>query len=824
MIEPNYRRHNPRQGLCALLLALAASGGIALGQEAPAPEPPGVGDAPKTPADLEPYEGRPVSKVIFLSPGKGKNDPNTSLPAELEDLARNQIRLREGIAFSSKLVTQDISRLNRLGRFKSIESRVQQVADGSVELTYFMVPQPIVTAVQTVGNRAFSDEELQREIDIFVGTPVDGEALGRACRRIEEQYRAKGFFNALCSVDQSELDANGIVLFKIREGDRTAITDIRFEGVKSFNERQLRSAIKTTEAAWLRFIDRGEIDNDKLDDDVANIIDFYKDRGYIDVRADRVITPSPDGKEAIVTFIVDEGRVYTLRDLTLNFDKDSDPVFSAEQLQGLMLIKPGDQYSEKKLRDSIKAIQDAYGTMGYVDARVARRDLRDGEKAVVDILLGVRPGRQFLAGNIEIQGNSGTQDHVIRRNITLRPDRPLDSLELEESKKRIQNTRLFGPNSVKTTILPERDDEPGYRDVLVEVGETNTGSFNIGAGVTSDAGLTGQISLSQRNFDITDVPDSFGELFTGESFHGGGQTLSLNVLPGTRSQYYSISLSDPYVFDTDYSAGGEVYYRKRQYVGYDEQRYGAKFSAGRRFGSQWSINVPVRGERVELTSIDADSPTEFFAAQDGAYLGSVGLSLVRSSVDNFAFPSKGSKIELGAERVFGDYNFTKLSAEYTRYFKLDEDVLGAKTTLKLTGRVGYIPEGQSETPFYERYYLGGESFRGFGYRGVAPGGIRNDNGQPADLTVGGTFLTFFGAEVRRPILTEVLSVVGFVDAGSVSDQVGLTPFRLSVGAGLRIYVPQLSPAPLAFDFGFPLIKESTDQTRLFTFSIDVPFR
>ncbi|MBI1190072.1 MAG: outer membrane protein assembly factor BamA [Tepidisphaera sp.] len=818
------RRHNSRRGFGALMLALVAGGRVALGQDAPAPEPPPVREGVQTPQDLQPYEGRPVSRVIFLTPGKGKNAPNVALDPELEKLARNQIRLREGIPFAAKTVTEDISRLNRVGRFKSIESRVQQLADGSVELAYFMVPQPVVTAVQTVGNREFSDEELQRDIDIFVGTPVDSEVLGRACRKIEEQYRAKGYFNTLCTVDQAELEANGIVLFKIREGDRTAITDIRFEGVKSFNERQLRSAIKTTEAAWLRFIDRGEIDNDKLDDDVANIIDFYKDRGYIDVRADRVITPSPDGKEAIVTFIVDEGRVYTLRNLALDFDKDSDPVFSAEQLQGLMLIKPGDQYSEKKLKDSIKAIQDAYGTLGYVDARVARRDLRDGEKAEVDIRLGVRPGRRFKTGNIEIQGNSGTKDHVIRRQMTLAPDRPLDTLALEESKKRIENTRLFGANTVRTTILPERDDEPGYRDVLVEVGETNTGSFNVGAGITSDSGLVGQISLSQRNFDITDVPDSLGELFTGESFHGGGQTLSLNVLPGTRSQYYSLSLSDPYVFDTNYSASGEVYFRKRQYVGYDEQRYGAKVTLGRRFGSQWTIGVPVRAERVELTSIDSDAPTDFFAAQDAADLGSVGVSLVRSSVDNFAFPSKGSKIEFDAERIFGDYNFTKLNAEYTRYFKLDEDVLGAKTTLKLTGRVAYIPEGQGEAPFYERYYLGGESFRGFGFRGVAPGGIRNDNGQPANLTVGGTFLTFLGAEVRRPILTDVLSVVGFVDSGTVNDNVSLSPYRLSVGAGLRIYVPNLSPAPLAFDFGFPIIKESTDQKRLFTFSIDVPFR
>jgi outer membrane protein insertion porin family len=38
-----------------------------------------------------------------------------------------------------------------------------------------------------------------------------------------------------------------------------------------------------------------------------------------------------------------------------------------------------------------------------------------------------------------------------------------------------------------------------------------------------------------------------------------------------------------------------------------------------------------------------------------------------------------------------------------------------------------------------------------------------------------------------------------------------------------MHIPQLGPAPLAFDFGFPIIKEETDKKKTFSFSVQLPF-
>src|SRR5262249_17910604 len=138
-------------------------------------------------------------------------------------------------------------------------------------------------------------------------------------------------------------------------------------------------------------------------------------------------------------------------------------------------------------------------------------------------------------------------------------------------------------------------------------------------------------------------------------------------------------------------------------------------------------------------------------------------------------------------------------------------------------QASYIPEGSDSAPFFERLYLGGRSFRGFKLRTVSPKGFVHNTNTPSDEGDGGSWLFFTGAEIQQPGDKDIVSVVGFVDSGTVTDGFSFSQYRVSVGIGLRIAVPQLGPVPLAFDFGFPLLKQDLDQKRIFSFTLDVPF-
>jgi len=136
--------------------------------------------------------------------------------------------------------------------------------------------------------------------------------------------------------------------------------------------------------------------------------------------------------------------------------------------------------------------------------------------------------------------------------------------------------------------------------------------------------------------------------------------------------------------------------------------------------------------------------------------------------------------------------------------------------------VAYI-FGDDEAPIYEQFYLGGRSFRGFEFRTISPKGIRADTGTIGDDPVGGEWLLFLGTQYEFPLFEEVITGVLFLDTGTVTDEVGIDDYRAAVGFGIRLYIQQLGPLPIAFDFGFPVLKEDGDEEELLSFSADFPF-
>jgi len=801
------------------------------------PAPLQAAAAVDQPADeTGPFEGRVIGAIQFVG-----------LSRVTELYLRNNVRSIEGAPLSWATVRDDLRKLERLGEFREIRADVEPRPDGSVAVIYAVTEAPIVRAVDVVGNTQINDQQIAvvvaDVVSLIAGVPIDDFRIGQAKRAIEQLYRSKGFYFVEVTVDESELADTGAVIFRVREGERTKVTAIRFSGNASIEAARLRPELKIKRAGIFQ---AGALDDTLLDDSVGALTKFYRDRGFLDARVSRTIQPSPNGREAIVTFIIDEGQLYTLRSIVIRSAgqaaaqarpaADDAPVaegltvYTPEQLLGVATIKPGDAFVARTVEGAVDAIRDAYQQIGYVDAVVRREELRDTELPQVDLRLTITEGRRWRTGVVETKGNDITQTKVILRETQLRPGRWLDGTEIRRTETELGNTRLFGRDPVtgqgtRITIQPEDPAEPNHRDVLMEVVETNTGSFSFGAGVNSDLGVFGVINFSQRNFDIADTPDSFEEFFRGRAFRGAGQTFNLSLQPGFENSSYSVSITEPALFESDYSLGTTAFFTQREYDEYDDDRLGTRWRLGRRFGTRWVGGVAIRAESIDITDIDNKSPVDVFDVRGKSFLTSIGFDLARTTVDSRFRPTKGTRTELGVEQVGligGDYDYTKLQAAYSLFLTVDENELGYKTVLSVNSRVGYIPQ-EDESPIFERFYLGGRSFRGFDFRGIGPTGIRNDTGQRGSDHVGGDFSFFLGLELEKPVWRDLVAVVGFIDSGTVNEDFGFDNYRASVGVGVRLYLPQFGAAPLAFDFGFPIAKESDDETRLFSFSFDIPF-
>jgi len=772
-----------------------------------------------------PYTGRPIVEIRF-------DGIEEASPA----LVRNQLRTAVGDPFDSQTVSEDIRRLFRLGRFYRVSASAELLDDGGVVVIFSFVEAPTIVDVAVSGNTKLNDEEIASVIDLVAGTFVDEHQIDNARRSIEALYRSRGYYLAEVTVDENEL-RDGVVLFLVREGQRVRITDIRFRGNKTFTNGQLIRRVTTKRAGILK---KGPLDYEKLDADVAALVRWYLDHGFLDVRADREVIISSDGREAIVTFLIDEGSRHRLRSVKMiNIETPGAPlIISDEQASGLMRLKPGDVYSVDKLSASIESVRKAYWALGYVNVLVDTRERRAVDSPEIDLEIRVREGEQIRTGEVVVQGNSITKRDVILRQTRMLPDRPLDRADVNETRDRLISGRLFrppGPGSptpgVKVTLQPEDPEMPGYRDVLIQVEETNTGRFSVGAAVNSDAGVIGSVSIQESNFDLGAFPNSIDELIAGEAFRGAGQSFNLTLAPGTEVQTYSLTLTEPYLFESDNSLTVGGAFRTRRFNDYDEKRLGFSTRIGRRFGDRWVAALTLRAEQVNLDNIDANAPVDLFEVEDANMILGVGVQLIRTTVP-FAeriSPSRGARTELGIEQIFGDFNFTKLRVEHSLFLPIREDIDGRVSVLSFDFKANWIPQN-NEAPIYERYFLGGRSFRGFDFRGVSPRGIRADNGLIGVDPVGGTWSFFAGTEYQHPLYgvnprtgQPIMALVVFVDTGTVTKDPGFDDYRVSVGFGFRLRIPALGQAPLAFDFGFPLVKQARDEQRLFSFSVDLPF-
>ena len=349
-------------------------------------------------------------------------------------------------------------------------------------------------------------------------------------------------------------------------------------------------------------------------------------------------------------------------------------------------------------------------------------------------------------------------------------------------------------------------------DVIVE--ETQTGRFMFGAGINSDAGVTGQIVIDERNFDITRVPGSFRDFVDGTAFRGAGQGFRLEAMPGSKVQRYLVSFTEPYFLDTPVSMNLNGFLFDRRYYDWDEQRLGGRVGLGYRLTHDLSISGTVRAENVKIRDVRVPIPALTDVLGNNALYSGRG-TLTHDTRDVPFFPTEGHLIELSFEQVFGDFLYPRGELDYRRYFLIRERPDGSgRHTLGNSFQLGI---SGSDTPVFENYFAGGYStLRGFAFRGASP--------MDTTVQVGGRFRFLGSTEYTFPLTADdMLKGAFFVDYGTVEETTRISSrnFRVAPGFGVRISVPALGPAPLAFDFAFPVAKADTDDTQVFSFFFGV---
>jgi outer membrane protein insertion porin family len=347
-------------------------------------------------------------------------------------------------------------------------------------------------------------------------------------------------------------------------------------------------------------------------------------------------------------------------------------------------------------------------------------------------------------------------------------------------------------------------------DVFVQ--EARTGRIILGGSVNSDLGVAGQLVIDERNFDIRSVPHSWSEMWSGRAFRGGGQNFRAELMPGNQVQRYTVNWTERNLFGyLPYSLSVGGFYFTRIFRDWTEQRLGGRAALGYEVTKDLSISGELRLEDVNMSNPRVAGVEELDSSLGSNDVYTARFRVARDTRDSPFMSTEGALLELIFDQVFGEYDFSRGNVNYSRYFLMRERADGGgRHTLASTWRFGVTG---SQTPIFENFYAGGYStLRGFSFRGASP---TVDNVQ-----VGGELMFLGSLEYLFPLTAdEMLRGVAFVDYGTVEQDLTISSenFRVAPGLGLRVSVPALGPAPLAFDFAYPLNHADTDDRQVFSF-------
>lgn len=682
------------------------------------------------------------------------------------------------------------------------------------------VGKDAVKSIVFQDNHKYKDKILLKKLDFEVGDYLDHILAESGRAIIEEHYRQKGFAYVRTMLNTAKL-SDGEVIYTIDEGPRVGIKSISFRGNKAIKTSALKKALRTKKRKWLFW--PGYYLQEKVDADVDRLKAIYYNNGFLNHNIWAEGT-------AHITFVIEEGPAYTIGKIVFP------PLehFDDKALRAELELEPGQIYNKRKADSHARRILKLLRENGFIDAEVIEireYDPQAGEN-IVNVVYDIAEGEQFHIGRIDITGNNQTQDKVIRRildeegftpgalyNADIAPEKGVGQLEKYIRRMVLCEEVIITPSEGSSDCGAKK-----CKDAKVDITEGLTGMLAPGIGVSSDSGIIGQFVFQQRNFDIKDKPEDFGELVSvflpigpdqmPQAFLGAGQTMRISLEPGTVVSQYSILFHEPYFRDrpTSLDVTGSSWERWRE--SYDEGRLKGSFGFEQRRKDHWRRSIFFRAENVSIDDIDVDAPQEIIDVQGDNLLAGIKLGIGRDLTDDRFNPSKGNRFNAGYEQVSGDYNFGILSGVHKWYHTLGEDLLERKTILATMLRGGSVI---GDAPVFEKFYGGGTGtygIRGFDYRGVSP--RAGDDNDP----IGSKWIFLANSEMAVPLASENFAALFFVDSG-VIDTGG---YRVSVGTGVQILIPQwFGPVPMRFEIASPIMKDDNDETQVFSFSVGTLF-
>jgi len=658
-----------------------------------------------------------------------------------------------------------------------------QIRDNNGALTVVIKENPVINRIVLEGNKRLKDDKIRPEIKMAPRQIYTRSKVRADVARIIELYRRQGRFAAVVDPKLVKLDQNRVdIVYEINEGPKSKVRQINIIGNNIYPDALLRSEMATKQGRWFRVFSSGTTyDPDRLAYDQQKLRQFYLTNGYADFRVVSAVAELTSNKQDfIITYVVEEGERYKFGDVKVESDLRD---LSSEGLTRSLRIRKGDWYNAKSVEDTVEQLNQTAGLFGYAFADVQPDfSQKNREERTMPITFKIANAPRVYVERIDINGNTLTQDKVLRREFRLQEGDAFNTFQVRRSQDRINSLGFFQDKL-------EVEQKPGTTDdrIILEtnVEEKSTGELSLSAGFSSLERFILSASITQRNF------------------RGMGQELRTSIDYSSYSKSIQAGFTEPYFLDRNMAVGFDIFRQDMNSFNYFSDNSRNTTYSQVRTGFQLRAGVPITeylslGLRYGLSfdNVTLDRNTYYTdsngngiagdSAADvcdplraGRYLcdaigrrttSTLGYSLVFDTRDNRIRPSRGYSVTLSQDfaGLGGNVSYLRTTLSGDKFWSL-----GRGFVFSVSGQASYIKSFQSSPSassdpvrLVDRFFLGEPQIRGFDIRGVGPRILRkpyltDENGNIigvsetrdtwSDDALGGRALYLAHAELEIPL-------------------------------------------------------------------------
>ena len=666
-------------------------------------------------------------------------------------------------------------------------------------LSINVVENPIVNFFYINGIKDSDLDQVNKIITLKENSIFSSAKLKKDIEATKEFLNASGYYQASINPEVIKVDNNQVnLIINIDKKEISKIKNIYFIGNKFFSNSQLMDVITSSEDGWWKFFSTSALSEQRIEYDKQLLKEFYKSKSFYDVQIESAFASVDKNNNFTLTFSINSGKKYKFGDYDLKITglslKETDTI-EIKNISNKLL--KNEFYSPLIINKLSKQVTDFLESKRYGNFEINVQDSKAGEDKI-NVIVQLNEGQKSLINKINIQGNTITEEKVIRDNLILAEGDQVNSSKIKKSIDNVKSKQLFS----KVDYKIEDSDKKNFKDFNLFVKEQPTGNISAGVGYGTNGGLF-EASVNERNF----LGQGINLNFTGR--------LSADVIRG------ELSYVDPNYINSNKELAASLFSEVDDYKnsGYQNKR------AGTRIATKYEIyediffrpNLGVQFDKLEVTG----SASSLLRSRQGDFITtSLGYNFLYDQRDSKFNPTSGSVIyfDQNIATLFSDIPTIQTGLGATFYKELLSDKFIGSAKARLANVVAF---NDKDVKLSDRIFASSSDLRGFEQRGVGPvdSGDHIGGNNLATLSLKSTFPNPIPENLRATtfLFLDVGNVWGVDYSNSISDS---SKLRSSTGIALDLMSPI---GPLSFTYSIPLSKASSDKEQNFLFNIGSSF-